>query len=157
MIQRIPRTFDVIRQSIARIHPVNHVTNNCHFYRIMTNDCYRIILTTFSTTTAARTTSTTTMTTSQTLEQKIHTNKTTVWERQAKSIQNIEFENSKYLDTLRSIHDPSLHIKTIEDEIKGKQTNKQTKQKKTPHDCVLLFIVDVVVTCCLSFSFFSLC
>jgi hypothetical protein len=45
--------------------------------------------------------------------------KTTVWERSAKSIKNTDFENSDYLDTLRTIHDPSLHIKTIEDEIKG--------------------------------------
>lgn len=57
------------------------------------------------------------------------TRKKTVWERQAKSIQNTDFENSKYLDTLRLTHDPSLHIKTIEDELKGK-TNKRAHYDK---------------------------
>lgn len=42
----------------------------------------------------------------------------TVWERQAVSIKNTDL-NSNYLEAMRAEHDPSLHIKTIEDELKG--------------------------------------
>jgi len=42
----------------------------------------------------------------------------TVWERQAVSIKNTDI-NSDYLDAMRAETDPALHLKTIEDELKG--------------------------------------
>lgn len=43
----------------------------------------------------------------------------TVWERQAVVVKDTENEKSKYLETIRAEHDPSLHLKTIEDELLG--------------------------------------
>jgi hypothetical protein len=40
------------------------------------------------------------------------------WESGARLVKNIKIEN-QYLDLIRDTHDPSLHIKTIEDELKG--------------------------------------
>jgi hypothetical protein len=40
------------------------------------------------------------------------------WESGARMIQNTKVEN-QYMDHLRDLHDPSLHLKTIEDELKG--------------------------------------
>ena len=40
------------------------------------------------------------------------------WESGARAIKNTKVEN-QYLDHIRDIHDPSLHIKTLEDELKG--------------------------------------
>lgn len=40
------------------------------------------------------------------------------WERGAKLVQNTTVEN-KYLEHIREVHDPSQHLKTIEDELKG--------------------------------------
>ena len=40
------------------------------------------------------------------------------WERGAKLVKNTKVEN-QYLDHIRDLHDPSLHLKTIEDELKG--------------------------------------
>lgn len=40
------------------------------------------------------------------------------WESGAKLVQNTTVEN-KYLEHIREVHDPSQHLKTIEDELKG--------------------------------------
>lgn len=40
------------------------------------------------------------------------------WESGAKLVQNTTVEN-KYLEHIRDVHDPSQHLKTIEDELKG--------------------------------------
>ena len=40
------------------------------------------------------------------------------WQSGAKLVKNTQVEN-KYLDHIREVHDPSQHIKTIEDELKG--------------------------------------
>ena len=40
------------------------------------------------------------------------------WERGAKLIKNTNVDN-QYLEHMRDLHDPSLHLKTIEDELKG--------------------------------------
>lgn len=40
------------------------------------------------------------------------------WERGARLVKDTKVEN-KYLEHIRETHDPSLHIKTIEDELKG--------------------------------------
>jgi len=41
-----------------------------------------------------------------------------VWERGASKVKNTDHTNP-YLDLIRDTHDPSLHLKTIEDELKG--------------------------------------
>ena len=46
------------------------------------------------------------------------TPKLTSWESGARLVKNTHVEN-QYLDHIRDIHDPSLHLKTIEDELKG--------------------------------------
>lgn len=40
------------------------------------------------------------------------------WERSAKKVKNIDI-NNKYLENIREVHDPSQHIKTLEDELRG--------------------------------------
>mmetsp|Transcript_2826 Transcript_2826/g.8124 ORF Transcript_2826/g.8124 Transcript_2826/m.8124 type:complete len:215 (+) Transcript_2826:135-779(+) len=40
------------------------------------------------------------------------------WESGAKLVKNTKVEN-QYVEHIREIHDPSMHIKTIEDELKG--------------------------------------
>jgi hypothetical protein len=40
------------------------------------------------------------------------------WENGARLVKNTKVEN-KYLEHIRDMHDPSLHFKTIEDELKG--------------------------------------
>jgi hypothetical protein len=40
------------------------------------------------------------------------------WENGASLVKNTNVEN-KYLEHIRDMHDPSLHVKTIEDELKG--------------------------------------
>ena len=40
------------------------------------------------------------------------------WERGARLVKNTQVENN-YLEHIRASHDPSLHVKTIEDELKG--------------------------------------
>jgi hypothetical protein len=40
------------------------------------------------------------------------------WERSAKMVKNIDVTN-KYLEHIRDVHDPSMHIKTLEDELRG--------------------------------------
>lgn len=46
------------------------------------------------------------------------TSKSSSWERGAKLVKATEKTN-KYLDYIRDSHDPSLHLKTLEDELKG--------------------------------------
>jgi hypothetical protein len=41
------------------------------------------------------------------------------WESGARRVKNVNGENNTYMDHIRDLHDPSLHIKTIEDELKG--------------------------------------
>jgi hypothetical protein len=43
---------------------------------------------------------------------------TTSWERGAKLVQNTDTSN-QYLEHIREVHDPSLHLKTIEEELLG--------------------------------------
>jgi len=40
------------------------------------------------------------------------------WERGAKLVKKTDLEN-EYLDTIRKTHDPAMHVKTIEDELRG--------------------------------------
>lgn len=62
--------------------------------------------------------STTTTTTSSTRH-------STVWERGAVAVKNTTNSGSnhgaenRYLETIRATHDPALHLKTVEDELKG--------------------------------------
>ena len=42
----------------------------------------------------------------------------TAWQRGARLVKNPKVEN-EYMDHIRDIHDPSLHLKTIEDELMG--------------------------------------
>ena len=43
-----------------------------------------------------------------------------VWERSAHRVKNTSVEkDNPYLDLIRDTHDPSLHLKTLEDELKG--------------------------------------
>mmetsp|Transcript_13285 Transcript_13285/g.23901 ORF Transcript_13285/g.23901 Transcript_13285/m.23901 type:complete len:208 (+) Transcript_13285:3-626(+) len=46
------------------------------------------------------------------------TQKLKSWESGARLVKNTHVEN-QYLEHIRDIHDPSLHLKTIEDELKG--------------------------------------
>jgi hypothetical protein len=46
------------------------------------------------------------------------TEKLKSWESGAKLVKNTKMEN-QYLQEIRATHDPSLHVKTIEDELKG--------------------------------------
>ena len=41
------------------------------------------------------------------------------WESGARLVRNTTVENNKYLEHIREVHDPSQHLKTIEDELKG--------------------------------------
>ena len=42
------------------------------------------------------------------------------WERAARRVKNVDAEkDSLYMDAIRDTHDPSMHLKTIEDELKG--------------------------------------
>ena len=44
---------------------------------------------------------------------------TATWERAAKRVKNTEVEkNNSYMQEIRAAHDPSMHLKTIEDELK---------------------------------------
>jgi len=48
------------------------------------------------------------------------TTPSSVWQRQAMAIKNTDGPtNNQYLEAMRAQHDPSLHLKTIEDELKG--------------------------------------
>jgi hypothetical protein len=40
------------------------------------------------------------------------------WESGARMVKNTTVEN-KYMEHIRAVHDPSMHVKTIEDELKG--------------------------------------
>jgi len=42
----------------------------------------------------------------------------TSWERGANAVKNVDTTN-KYLEHIRDVHDPSLHLKTLEDELRG--------------------------------------
>ena len=46
------------------------------------------------------------------------TQKLTSWESGAQMIKNPKIDN-QYMEHMRDLHDPTLHIKTIEDELKG--------------------------------------
>jgi hypothetical protein len=51
---------------------------------------------------------------------KVRGSNAAVWERMAVAVKYTEKDTSMtYLDTIRATHDPSLHLKTIEDELKG--------------------------------------
>ena len=58
--------------------------------------------------------------------------RSTSWERSAKLVKNTDVTN-KYLEHIRDMHDPSLHIKTMEDELcesMGKALGKQGEKIK---------------------------
>lgn len=46
-------------------------------------------------------------------------NKDKVWERQARAIKDTGNFSGDYLEAMRETHDPALHVKTIEDELKS--------------------------------------
>lgn len=39
------------------------------------------------------------------------------WERSAKLVKDTDYHHSDYMEAIRATHDPSLHLKTIEDEL----------------------------------------
>lgn len=41
------------------------------------------------------------------------------WERGARKVKDTENYNNQYMESIRKIHDPSQHVKTIEDELKA--------------------------------------
>ena len=41
------------------------------------------------------------------------------WQRGAKLVKNTDTTSNKYLEHIRQTHDPALHLKTLEDELKG--------------------------------------
>lgn len=49
---------------------------------------------------------------------KVPTNPLKSWESGARLVKNTSVDN-QYLEHIRDIHDPSQHVKTIEDELKG--------------------------------------
>ena len=62
-----------------------------------------------------------------------NTNNLKSWERGARLVKDTRVENT-YLEHIRASHDPSLHVKTIEDELKGtigKALGKQGDKVKT--------------------------
>ncbi len=54
------------------------------------------------------------------------------WESGARTVQNPKLEN-KYLEHIRDVHDPSQHLKTIEDELKGTIGKALGKQAQKIH------------------------
>ena len=58
--------------------------------------------------------------TSHSVIQCFSTSDTTLksWERSARAVKNTDKTN-KYLEHIRQEHDPALHIKTLEDELRG--------------------------------------
>jgi hypothetical protein len=42
-----------------------------------------------------------------------------VWERMAVAVKLVDQDTSSYIETIRATHDPALHIKTVEEELKG--------------------------------------
>ena len=52
---------------------------------------------------------------------------TTSWERSAKLVKNTNVTN-QYLEHIRDTHDPSIHIKTMEDELRGSMGKALGKQ-----------------------------
>jgi hypothetical protein len=53
--------------------------------------------------------------------------KNSSWERNAKLVKNTDVTN-QYLEHIRETHDPSLHIKTLEEEIRGTMSQALKKQ-----------------------------
>ena len=47
------------------------------------------------------------------------TSSTTTWQRSAVKVKNIDIYNNQYLEHIRDTHDPSQHIKTLEEELMG--------------------------------------
>ena len=45
--------------------------------------------------------------------------KSTSWERNARMVKNTKDVSNKYVNHIRETHDPTLHIKTLEEEIRG--------------------------------------
>jgi hypothetical protein len=53
------------------------------------------------------------------------TAETKTWERSASKVKDTDLsDNNPYLDAIRETHDPSQHLKTVEDELKGENNNK---------------------------------
>lgn len=76
----------------------------------------------FSTNSTKSDTATSTSSASKRGPAKVRTPKmatTATWERAAKRVKNTEVEkNNAYMQEIRAAHDPSMHLKTIEDELK---------------------------------------
>eukprot|EP00547_Thalassionema_nitzschioides_P015200 CAMPEP_0194249858 /NCGR_PEP_ID=MMETSP0158-20130606/21604_1 /TAXON_ID=33649 /ORGANISM="Thalassionema nitzschioides, Strain L26-B" /LENGTH=84 /DNA_ID=CAMNT_0038986495 /DNA_START=71 /DNA_END=321 /DNA_ORIENTATION=+ len=49
------------------------------------------------------------------------------WERNAAIVKNTDI-NNQYLEHIRDTHDPALHVKTLEDEIRGSMGKALGKQ-----------------------------
>ena len=49
---------------------------------------------------------------------KMPSSSSSSWERSAKKVKNVDTTN-KYLEHIRDVHDPSQHLKTLEDELRG--------------------------------------
>jgi ribosome-binding ATPase YchF (GTP1/OBG family) len=54
----------------------------------------------------------------------------TSWERNATLVKNTDAKSNKYVDHMRQTHDPALHVKTLEDEIRGTMGAALGKQSK---------------------------
>lgn len=57
----------------------------------------------------------------------LSTQRSTSWERNAVLVKNTDI-NNQYLEHIRDTHDPALHIKTLEDEIRGSMGKALGKQ-----------------------------
>lgn len=68
-----------------------------------------------------------------------HHHNDATWERAARRVKNTDSEkNNFYLDAIRETHDPSMHLKTIEDELKGTIGKALGKQGQKIHYFVKL-------------------
>lgn len=54
----------------------------------------------------------------------------TSWERTAVLVKNTDAKSNKYVEEMRQTHDPALHVKTLEDEIRGTMGAALGKQSK---------------------------
>jgi hypothetical protein len=60
---------------------------------------------------------------SSSYEARAPTAESSTWERSAGKVKDTDLsDNNPYLDAIRETHDPSQHVKTVEDELKGENT-----------------------------------
>jgi len=70
------------------------------------------------------------------IENILKKNSTKSWQRNAQLIKNTDIQND-YLHHMRDLHDPTLHLKTLEDEIKGTMGKALGKQAQKVMSAIL--------------------